>query len=288
MGPTQQYYKPWRIVEGPPLIDYSGQTSASGSFTVNVTPQDLGVTSLTNGIYYFEIRMIGHRAIYPISVEYTVAALPTPTPTTTPTPTPPIPTPTPTPTPGPSIYTSGATLNVTDTGWIKYTNNSGSTTYQQLTTLGTNTLTACLDCSTINIGIPFADLATFTITNCGSTCGGVPGPTPTPTATGGVGSNFRCNITIQVLSHPNPAAYKGSASTSQDANTPYDQHTSLRFKVYNAWITSLSYSGLDAGSNTLMVEEMTVVHEGWDVRYATDYTEAGTAPTKFDTNQTIA
>ena len=56
---------------------------------------------------------------------------------------------------------------------------------QQLTTLGTNTLTACLDCSTINIGIPFADLATFTITNCGSTCGGAPGPTPTPTPTGG-------------------------------------------------------------------------------------------------------
>jgi phage tail-like protein len=110
----------------------------------------------------------------------------------------------------------------------------------------------------------------------------------TPTATGGVGSNFRCNITIQVLSHPNPAAYKGSASATQDANTPYDQHTSLRFKVYNAWITSLSYSGLDAGSNTLMVEEMTVVHEGWDVRYAKDYTVEGTAPTDFTKNQTFS
>lgn len=110
----------------------------------------------------------------------------------------------------------------------------------------------------------------------------------TPTANGGVGSNFRCNLEIQVLSHPNPGAYKGSGSSTQDANTPYDQHTSLRFKVYNAWITSLSYSGLDAGSNTLMVEEMTLVHEGWDVRYATDYTEGGTAPTDFTKNQTIS
>jgi hypothetical protein len=57
--------------------------------------------------------------------------------------------------------------------------------------------------------------------------------------------------------------------------------------VYNAWITSLSYSGLDAGSNTLMVEEMTVVHEGWDVRYAKDYTLEGTAPSDFTTNQTF-
>jgi hypothetical protein len=36
-----------------------------------------------------------------------------------------------------------------------------------------------------------------------------------------------------------------------------------------------------------MVEEMTVVHEGWDVRYAKDYTVEGTAPTTFDTNQTF-
>ena len=127
MGPTQQYYKPWRLV-AVPTLNYTGQTSTSGTLTFTVTPSQLGVSSLTNGTYSFEIRMIGHRAIFPISVEYAVAAVPTPTPTPTMTPATPTPTPTLTPTPGPSIYTSGATLNVTDTGWIKYTNNSGSTT----------------------------------------------------------------------------------------------------------------------------------------------------------------
>ena len=48
--------------------------------------------------------------------------------------------------------------------------------------------------------------------------------------------------------------------------------------MYNAWITSLAYSGLDAGGNTLMVEEMTLVHEGFDVVFGTDYTKAGSAP----------
>ena len=129
--------------------------------------------------------MIGHRAIYPISVEYTVSAIPVPTPTPTPTPGTPTPTPTPSPTPDPNFYQSGATLNVTDTGWIRYTNNSGSTTYYQLTTLGTNVLTDCLICNSITFGYPFADLANFTVTNCGSACGGAPGPTPTPTPTGG-------------------------------------------------------------------------------------------------------
>lgn len=102
----------------------------------------------------------------------------------------------------------------------------------------------------------------------------------TPSATAGVGAQFRCDLDIQVLSHPNPKAYAGSADTSE-ATTANDQHTSMRFKVYNAWISSLSYSNLDAGSNTLMVEEMTLVHEGWDVHYATDLTEAGSAKT-FD------
>ena len=109
--------------------------------------------------------------------------------------------------------------------------------------------------------------------------------TPTSTgATAGVGGGFRCNLDIQVLSHPNPQATTGqtinlgAAAAGETAKTPNDQHTSLRFRVYRAWITNLSYSNLDAGSNSIMVEEMTIVHEGWDVTYATNYTAAGTAP----------
>ena len=102
----------------------------------------------------------------------------------------------------------------------------------------------------------------------------------TPSVSSGVGAGFRCNLDIQVLSHPNPQASTGTAATGvaqAQAATAYDQHTSLRFKVYNAWISSLSYSNLDAGSNTLMVEEMSLVHEGFDVAYAKDYTLANTA-----------
>jgi phage tail-like protein len=98
----------------------------------------------------------------------------------------------------------------------------------------------------------------------------------TPSATTGVGANFRCDLDIQVLSHPNPAAAAGGIPYTT-ADTSYDLHTSLRFKVYNAWITSLGYSTLDAGANTLMVEEMSLVHEGFDVVYGSNYTQAGSA-----------
>ena len=97
-----------------------------------------------------------------------------------------------------------------------------------------------------------------------------------PGASAGIGANFRCTLDIQVLSHPNPAAYKGTG-VQGTTGIGADQHTSMRFRVYNAWITSLSYSGLDAGGNTLMVEEMTLVHEGFDVNFGTAYTEDGSA-----------
>lgn len=91
----------------------------------------------------------------------------------------------------------------------------------------------------------------------------------TGTAQSGVGAEFRCDVDIQVLTHPNPKGLTGSDDTT--AGTAYDStlHTSLRFKVYNAWITNIGYSNLDAGGNTLMVEEMTLVHEGFDVSFAT-------------------
>lgn len=98
----------------------------------------------------------------------------------------------------------------------------------------------------------------------------------TPSATTGVGAQFRCDLDIQVLSHPNPKAYASDTDTTE-ATTANDQHTSMRFKIYNAWITSLSYSNLDAGANTLMVEEITLVHEGFDVHYGKDFTAAGSA-----------
>jgi len=93
----------------------------------------------------------------------------------------------------------------------------------------------------------------------------------TGTAQTGVGADFRCDIEIDVLSHPNP---KALAKAGDTASVGYagDQHASIKFKVYNAWITNIGYSNLDAGGNTLMVEEMTLVHEGFDVSFASDYT----------------
>jgi len=64
-------------------------------------------------------------------------------------------------------------------------------------------------------------------------------------------SGFRCNITIEVMEHPNAVS---------KTNTPR-----LGFFVHNAWISNLAYSGLNAGENQILFETMTLVHEGLSI-----------------------
>jgi len=91
-------------------------------------------------------------------------------------------------------------------------------------------------------------------------------------STRGVEENFRCNIEISVLSHPIPAAGAG------DPNAQATDHVAKRIEVYNAWPTSVAYSDLNAGDNALLVEQVTFVHEGFDVNWATSLATSGQAP----------
>lgn len=179
MEPSLTYFKPFRCV-GLESTSVTGTTTTGGTFTFTVTPSDMEVSSFSNGTYYFEIRMIGHRATLPICITSTISAIPVPSPTPSPSPVSPTPTPTPSPTPVYIDYKSGATINVTDTGWIKYDTSTSADVYEFVSSLGTHTITGCTDCSTIVPGIPFADVANFNITFCGNSCGVTP-PTPSPT-----------------------------------------------------------------------------------------------------------
>ncbi len=71
--------------------------------------------------------------------------------------------------PSTSPYTTGITINVTDTGWIKYTTAAGQQ-YTYVSTLGNYDIPACALCSSVIVGIPYADVASFTILDCGNTC----------------------------------------------------------------------------------------------------------------------
>ena len=124
------YFKPWRCVDN--LTAPINSITVTGTYSDTVSASLLGVPSLSSGVYYFEIRMIGALENYIITQQYSVTggATPTPTPTITstpglsPSPTPtvtatsglsPTPTPTQTSTPGTSA-TPTVTPTTTPTG----------------------------------------------------------------------------------------------------------------------------------------------------------------------------
>jgi len=80
------------------------------------------------------------------------------------------------------------------------------------------------------------------------------------------GASFRADLEIRVLSHPIPGQGVTTGSNSDN------DHVAMRFKVYNAWVTSVAYSDLNAGDNAIFVEQVTLVHEGFDVNWATNLT----------------
>jgi phage tail-like protein len=103
------------------------------------------------------------------------------------------------------------------------------------------------------------------------------------------GQNFRCDLEIDVLQHPIPSG----ATSLSDVGTPTNGSTpaastdvvAQRFYVYNAWPTSISYSDLNAGDNALLVEQLTLVHEGIDISWGQTY--GTTAPQLGDTTATL-
>ena len=208
-SPDKKYYKPW-ICVAQVQDNNVNLTYKTDTFTVFVTPQMMGQTVFTTGTFYFEIRFLGHRAVFPISVSGALA-IPTPTPTPSPTPTGPTPTPggptpTPTPTATPSnpcycyeILVTGNTLPPPEGGVIAtldYNDCYGTRTARAFT-VGPGTYYQCIQTLSSVVqwhpegtsGIDTSNLLIPGVGNCntGYVCTGytpASTPTPTPTSTG--------------------------------------------------------------------------------------------------------
>lgn len=77
------------------------------------------------------------------------------------------------------------------------------------------------------------------------------------------GKDFRQTVDVRVL---------GAPVTGPSAPV------SAWFRIYNAWPTAVAYSDLDAGTNQLLISQMTLAHEGWDYELATSMTTDAPVP----------
>jgi phage tail-like protein len=76
---------------------------------------------------------------------------------------------------------------------------------------------------------------------------------------GGI-EDYRYELVVRVMAHP---VTEGAASGS-DRNRPYAGAV-LAFRFFNCWTASVGFSGLNAMDNAIMVHQMTVHHEGFEV-----------------------
>jgi phage tail-like protein len=73
---------------------------------------------------------------------------------------------------------------------------------------------------------------------------------------------FRFDMTIHVMDHP---VTKGRESGAPDGKN--SSGWAIRFKVYNAFVASVGFGGLNASDNGILVHSMTVHHEGFRVDF---------------------
>ena len=100
-------------------------------------------------------------------------------------------------------------------------------------------------------------------------------------STHALGQNFRCDIEVAVLSHPVPSKSGNELNGQYSKDANFGDHVAMRFNIYNAWPTAVAYSDLNAGDNAIFVEQMTLVHEGFDLNWGTNLTASGSASSKF-------
>jgi phage tail-like protein len=74
------------------------------------------------------------------------------------------------------------------------------------------------------------------------------------TGTGIAGTDFRATVDVMVLDHP--------VTSSQ---VP----VKAAYRIYNAWPTSIAFSDFDAGANAVLMQQMSLAHEGFDFKLAT-------------------
>ena len=289
MDNAKVYYKPWRMIG---FVDSSNITitGKTGTFSTTVTPSQMGVTGFTSGTYYFEVRMIGKRAIFPICIEGSVAP-------------PPSPTPTPTVTASPVIggYCGCYDIIVTGTtggegqtiAEISYNNCSGVLTTTAYT-IGPGTYKLCIQrfdgivqyFSTTGIDTSSLIGGGYGNCNTGYTCSGytpvTPTPTPTPTVTPTQSSGA-----IPATPTPTPTLTLTPTKTGTPTPTPTSTPLVPTYQFYLGYDASNGYNACadyNPGTDYFWSTCSTLAN-GCDLHITADPTSAA-PPTGYYSNGT--
>lgn len=71
--------------------------------------------------------------------------------------------------------------------------------------------------------------------------------------------NFRSTVTIYLMQHP--------------TSTP-NARVMAAWQIYRAWPTAIAMGSLDAGANGVLMNQISLAHEGWTMKLATSVTSS--------------
>lgn len=81
-------------------------------------------------------------------------------------------------------------------------------------------------------------------------------------------NDYRCDITVRVMDHPITQSVNYSQPGDINATTSPDSKVKLAYRLYNCWPASLSFGDLSAGDSSILIQQMVVNHEGFEVVWA--------------------
>lgn len=89
------------------------------------------------------------------------------------------------------------------------------------------------------------------------------------TGSKGLDTDYRCDILVKVYDHPftnSTATYlDGDLAATATAIKPGTAR--LAFKLFNCWPGVFAMNGLNAGDNGILIQQMTIHHEGFQIAW---------------------
>jgi len=78
-------------------------------------------------------------------------------------------------------------------------------------------------------------------------------------------NDYRCNVLVKVFDHP---VSVGPYQHGKDASPPIlDNSVKLSYKLFNCWPASFSLGDLNAGDSSIMIQQMVLNHEGFEISF---------------------
>jgi len=80
-------------------------------------------------------------------------------------------------------------------------------------------------------------------------------------------NDYRCDVLVQVFDHPTSSGPYQNVAPGLDATPPGE--AKLAYKLFNCWPASFSMGDLNAGDSSILIQQIVLNHEGFELGFST-------------------